>query len=45
MDFDLRLVPERSSPDVLHNRGVDGSRNFCSRFADIHQQKSKKVTS
>jgi hypothetical protein len=45
MDFDLTATSERSSPDVLHNRGVDGNRNFCSRFADLHQQKSKKVTS
>ena len=49
MDFDFMAVPERSSPDVLHNItcGVVGNRNVYSGFADIsnHQKKSKKVTS
>ena len=44
MDFDFMATPERSSPNVFHNRGVDGNRNVCSGIADIHQ-KSKKVTS
>ena len=45
MDFDLRLTPERSSPDVLHTCGVNGNRNVYSRIANLHRQNQKKVTS
>ena len=47
MDFDFMATSERSSPDVLHNFtcGVVSNRNVYSCIADIHQKKSKKVTS
>ena len=44
MDVDLTATSERSSLDVLHNRGVNGNCDVYYRIVNIHQ-KSKKVTS